>query len=568
MIKGLVGTSPPMGLLAPDSRDLELDLKEAGGFRETLKKESDPKRPPEEDSPQAERSDPTPEKPPGTKKSVDLKVKSQRERAIRKFMDSVEGEFGIPPQKMVEALAQLPEKEMELAPQQTVNQVIAKLGLEPAQAGQVRQLYKGLLNQLQQIEVRAQLPTATDQLLSQLSAERLQFNQTNKAVQGQKIQNLNDQFWMQPEPEIEPMPAQDLKDMEQALDLLKVQIGMPEKPGAQKVIGPELEKMSPEVQLKTVEDLLQLVKEKVPTEEIATIRSEVAVMPFMPQAQTKAPKLSEKLTDEILVNPEQEISQPSSDNLELSLMKRMLGLEEAGDSREWKPAEGQKSPEKKVTLTETVEVMPTLEPSQSVSLRGQELPTMAAPAPLAPLPQPTHTQRVENVQNLMNQAQVLVQKGGGEMKVEMTPEGMGSVQMKLKVLDGKVQLQMSTENKEVKKMIESSIADLKQSLATHNLAVDQVRVDVVHKTMGSSDVRQDLQGQMNDFLNQQQQRDGTRQFWQQFNENFGNRQAREGYYDAQNIRRGPTEQKLPGFSSSSTPTTLGSGRGKSLNLVA
>jgi len=73
---------------------------------------------------------------------------------------------------------------------------------------------------------------------------------------------------------------------------------------------------------------------------------------------------------------------------------------------------------------------------------------------------------------------------------------------------------------------------------------------------------------MNDFMNQQQ-RDGTKQFWQQFNENFGNRQARESYFDAQNIRTGMREQKLPGFDEGRTSNARVQGnRGRSLNLVA
>lgn len=569
MIKGLVGSGPPLGLIAPDSKDLETEIRPPGEFKQVLEKK-EPKVESTSSEPKAERSDPEPGKPTESKKSVDTKVRSQRERVIRKFMDSIEGEFGIPPQKMVEAMSQLSAKEMELAPQKTVNQVIEKLGLDSAQAGQVRQLYKGLLQQLQQIEVRAQLPTATDTLLSQLTAERQVISQNNKANQSHKVQDFNREFWMQPKShqidQVQP-EALPMADMGQALDLMQSPRGE-----IQDFVG--LEKLNPESKLKTVEELFQLVKEKVPevqlrsnqlqVQEVKQLGPESMAIPFMPRRPEVNPQVAIKPSEDIEdlsaegmqvgaaleapVNPE---------SFELSLMKRMLGLSKASEEQEEKP---------KVKSSE--DLMAQLISSDSRPLEKFELGSNAqvsASSPNGILQTPA--QKAESMQNLMNQAQVLIQKGGGEMKVEMSPEGMGSVQMKLKVIDGKVQLQMAAESKEVKKLIENSIQDLKSSLATHNLAVDQVRVDVVHQSMGSSDVRQDLQGQMNEFLNQQQ-RDGTRQFWQQFNENFGNRQARESYYDAQNIRRGPTEQTLPGFSNSSSPRVTGTSRGKSLNLVA
>jgi flagellar hook-length control protein FliK len=558
LIKGLVGSGPPLGLIAPDSKGRETENTEAKEFQQALKAEE----------PEAEKSDPSSEKPLDGKKSVDLKVKTQRERAIRKFMDSIEGDFGIPPAKMVDAMAQLPAQDMELTPQKTVNQVIDKLGLPPEQTVQVKQLYKGLLQQLQQIETRAQLPTASDAWLSQLSVERQLNNKAQKTLQSESVQKLNRDFWVQPEvqepdfqSDIEVMPR---AEMEEALKLMDAPVSFE-----------SLEKLSPEARLKTLQDLLQTVQEQVPekvinpqeiqVKDVKEWKPENLAIPFVPPRTDSTTLLKldslqpEIETDEEVLSTEASVPLKAKEveNFELSMMKRMLGISETSE----KPEHKLKSQSAEVDLSSQSFLGTDLVRAEKFDLSS----VIANSIPNSNS-QPSPAQKAENMQNLMNQAQVLVQKGGGEMKIEMTPEGMGSVQMKLKVLDGKVQLQMAADNKEVKKLIENSIQDLKTSLASHNLAVDQVRVDVVNQSMGSSDVRQDMQGQMNQFLNQQQ-RDGTRQFWQQFNENFGNRQARENFYDAQNIRRGPTEQALPGFSSSS-PRITGTGRGKSLNLVA
>ena len=556
MIKGLVGSGPPLGLIAPESKDLETENAEPKEFDKALKAEE----------PEAEQSDPSSEKPLDGKKSVDFKVKTQRERAIRKFMDSIEGDFGIPPAKMVDAMAQLPAQDMELTPQKTVNQVIDKLGLPPEQSVQVKQLYKGLLQQLQQIEVRAQLPTASDAWMSQLSLERQLSQKAHKSLQSENVQKLNQNFWMQPEilkpqvaAQIEALPR---AEMEKALQIMEAPINFE-----------SLEKLTPEARLQTLQDLLQTVQEQVPEQnvnpqdiqvkEIKEFKPENMAIPFVPvrpnvTGPVKIDQINPELeTEEEVVATDALVPMKGKEveNFELSMMKRMLGISETSE----KPQQKLKS-----NLTEVDLSSQSLAGNDLARTEKFDLSTLTSSVS-SQFSQATPAQKAENMQNLMNQAQILVQKGGGEMKIEMSPEGMGSVQMKLKVLDGKVQLQMAADNKEVKKLIENSIQDLKTSLASHNLAVDQVRVDVVNQSMGSSDVRQDLQGQMNQFLNQQQ-RDGTRQFWQQFNENFGNRQARENFYDAQNIKRGPTEQALPGFSSS--PRISGNGRGSSLNLVA
>ena len=587
MLKGLNGMSPPVNLATPDSKIVETDLKESKGFSDVLN-QKDIRRPvdvrplkaqaskvKEAESPK-EQVETTDEPTGQVKKTGDLKVRSQKERAIRKFMDSFEGEFGIPPQKMVDAMAQLTSVELEQAPEKTVNQVISQLNLNPEEHVQAKQMYVGLLDQLQQIEMRAELPVSTDHLLSQLSSDRMQVNQLKKDLTSQKIGDMNQKFWMADvakapsqaarpvegelltQQQIEKLPMQDI---ELALNTLMQKIdprSIYQQQPVEKSDGQE------QLELKTVEDLLKVIEHKIETGEIDPDSIEVQeIRVLAPLLQMKAalptkefdPKLSEKISNESLsvLSPEFDKSSMSPEGL--SIFQKVMGLDSSMTEQEQKSATGQESM-----------ASATLASQDSSLTKTFELP------PLNPLqPEPVQmgpVDKAENNQLLLNQAQVLIQKGGGEMKLEMSPEGMGSVQMRLKVMDGKVELQLSAENKEVKKVLENSIQDLKASLAAHKLVVDQVRVDVVNQTMGSSDVRQDLQNQMNDFMNQQQ-RDGTKQFWQQFNENFGNRQDRESYFDAQNIRTGMREQKLPGFGDDRASTARVQGnRGRSLNLVA
>lgn len=82
-----------------------------------------------------------------------------------------------------------------------------------------------------------------------------------------------------------------------------------------------------------------------------------------------------------------------------------------------------------------------------------------------------------NLKEILNQAQYLVTKGGGEVSVKMTPEGMGEVQLKIMMENGKMNLEMNTHDKNVQKLIQDSLSDLKSSLAAHQISVDHVTLN-------------------------------------------------------------------------------------------
>lgn len=103
-----------------------------------------------------------------------------------------------------------------------------------------------------------------------------------------------------------------------------------------------------------------------------------------------------------------------------------------------------------------------------------------------------------NIQDVISQAQFLAKKGGGEMKVKMSPEGMGDVHLKVIVEKGQVNVEMIASNSEAKKLLERGIDELKANLVSHKLHVDQIKVG------GSSDLSSQMQ-------NQHSQEDGRNQ---------------------------------------------------------
>ena len=169
-----------------------------------------------------------------------------------------------------------------------------------------------------------------------------------------------------------------------------------------------------------------------------------------------------------------------------------------------------------------------------------------------------------NAQDLVRHAQILVKQGGGEMKMQLKPEGIGEVTLKVAVKDGQVAIQMMTESDSAKKLLESNLDDLKTSLAQNKLHIDAVKIEV-----GGEMAKQRFEQSQQDASREQ-----ARQMAQDFMGQF--RQDREGFRHGfsdssafknyQQPRRNPLPEIEPVVASSvSAQKTAGERR---LNLVA
>lgn len=161
---------------------------------------------------------------------------------------------------------------------------------------------------------------------------------------------------------------------------------------------------------------------------------------------------------------------------------------------------------------------------------------------------------VMNVRNLIQNAQVLVRRGGGEMKVEMHPEGLGQVDLKVAVKEGKVDVQILAETSDTKRLLEKSIHELKASLAQQRLDVADVKVDV------TKNMDRDMNDNSSD-LNREQ----ARQFLGQFRDERD--QLRQGLFELPSMRqyKQSSSQKIqPPEPASQQPAAKNS---KRLNVV-
>lgn len=82
----------------------------------------------------------------------------------------------------------------------------------------------------------------------------------------------------------------------------------------------------------------------------------------------------------------------------------------------------------------------------------------------------------ELLQQVIQRVQVDLKPGQTEMRMNLKPENLGQLQMKLVLEDGKVTAQFLTGNQNVKEALENSLSQLRQSLQEQGLKVEKLSV--------------------------------------------------------------------------------------------
>jgi len=82
------------------------------------------------------------------------------------------------------------------------------------------------------------------------------------------------------------------------------------------------------------------------------------------------------------------------------------------------------------------------------------------------------SEKIANIRDLMDKAQLLVTKGGGSMKIELG--GGNPMSLAIKVLEGEVSIKIATENDRIRDLIAAEIPSLQESMASQNLKLTQV----------------------------------------------------------------------------------------------
>lgn len=172
--------------------------------------------------------------------------------------------------------------------------------------------------------------------------------------------------------------------------------------------------------------------------------------------------------------------------------------------------------------------------------------------------------RSENIKKLSQATETLSARGGGEVKISLAPEGIGSVQLKVRLQEGKVQLEIRAENKESQKLLENSLHELKNNLSSHQISLESVKVDVGGDYTRGDPSQSDFQQPQMDLGREQ-----ARQFMNQFRE--GNLFQKQNLFEAPGFKtyQAQRDDSLQPISREIRPRgSLNTNKGRDLNLVA
>ncbi len=495
------------------------------------------------------------------------KAPGAREEAMLEFMDSMESEFGIPPEQIVEAMALLPKDQQLQSPEQTAEQVIDTLGLPPEQAERAYSLYMGFLNQMAQNPPTPTKPELVVAVPTSQMAQNALAAKDRKANLSASLDRMNDKFFMQDRSSMatDRMTAQAPMEASQLVDKLSF-----EKAQGYPVLQPDLKGIpnSKSELMPHDPNLMQTSQDQQGADPMNTLMAKLAAVGASaaalgeaaagagqaqnaqgskaqggPEGQPGAGGLTglTGLTGSAAAaimsgNENSGFGSDSSAESEGGDFSRTDGLEGLGRGHEGMKTEG------KLGFQELLQASTT-----SVAGGKNNEVTNA------------------NIEKLMNQAQIIARKGGGEATIRMTPEGLGKVELRVIVKDGRVNVEMATETREARKMIESSLSDLKMGLAGHKLSLDSLKVD----TSLQSSADQLNQQQKNPDQRPDQGRDQARQMFQQFrDENFS---RREPFFEMSGSKAYRTASRAVDPLSPATEAKVQrsvEGRGERMNLVA
>lgn len=418
------------------------------------------------------------------------------QEAVSEFVEQMQEQFGITPEQIVAAFSQLSPQVLAAPVSESTQAFVNELPLSADQKPQVAALYSQMLEQSGD-QVFSEQMTGNQQ--TAVGTQVLGQKEYNQQVLDKSLREMNQQFFQNAKVENKSEGKVSVAGMTAATGSLAT---------AQSANGGAASVSSSGI----AQGKLSPVGEKSsdsPGSAAAAFYSGMTSA-LGSEGQTA----SSQQGGEFGSQQQQQQSQSSASQLKSQTPIMAAGAftpeiakaKAAGEGKETKALKGD-------------DLLNALNGSLSHGLTSTKLADTAALSAGAMLPgavQPNAEDKTVNIQNLIKQAQVIIKEGGGEMKLEMSPEGMGQVNLKVAVENGQVNIQMITQNKEAKKMIEEGLSELKASLAAHKLQVDTLKVDL------SEGVSKQMQEQLSDHKQNQ-----AREFAQNFLGNM--REERQGF---------------------------------------
>lgn len=124
----------------------------------------------------------------------------------------------------------------------------------------------------------------------------------------------------------------------------------------------------------------------------------------------------------------------------------------------------------------------------------------------------------QNQSKIDQAAELLIEQGGGTARIKLSPEGMGEIELRIRVQGDQVNVHFVADNVETKEMFEKSIEKLRNQLESQNLKVDSLNVQIAEvKSSQSTDSGRDQNqpnpnlGLLRDMMNQSRHESFARQ---------------------------------------------------------
>ncbi len=443
--------------------------------------------------------------------TADLSMTAQSEEFIRSssmqdFLSQMKSEFGIQPESVIKAFANLSPEALAASPDDSAQQLLAGLGLKPEQMPKAERLYRDMLNVTGESALNETMAgIGAGVTMKVLSEQEVALEKLQKS-----ITSLNDSFAIRaPKSDAAVAPPENVLN----------DAGATVPSHAKRDIGASL-------------------KEAIEGSDVnpaqAPSKSELGIASVLASASMMGGKNSENGQSSQSSSQEgnKDASRPTSD---VKLESIESALRDAGFSI---PTTSEKPATPLAAGTSTALATAMLNQSDDASMKS-------------------------NAQDVVRNAQILLRNGGGEMKMQLKPEGVGEIHLKVAVKDGQVAVQMLTESDSAKKMLENGIEDLKTSLAQNKLHVDALKIEV-----GTEMAKQRFEQSQ-----QEAGREQARQLAQDFLGSF--RQDREsfrqGFADQSGLRsygqpRRPTPPEMDQVAASSSSNKEKNSR--RLDLVA
>jgi len=448
-------------------------------------------------------------------------------KPIAQFMASLESELGVKPDRLIQAFKELSQDGLRTTPKETMGVVVKKLGLNPQEEARATELFSKMLSELQTNRKQVITPALLVALVgaaalgapkvdgtdeSRLGKSSLKGRSQEGVTQTRNVLGDNPNSQLRDEKVREASQSNHLESHSAAplaSYLAETSDNQSEALDGDKVKAPQSgSRVTPQPSLQHSSRFSDLVsgqsnQDGSPLATLPTNQSNTGM-----DVSTQSPVQQDRMmTPATLISNSMTGQSSFANRAEVKDMGK--GIKE--DKLSIKNVEDSSSVSSQTSAPQLT--AHDLTPAKA-DLSGAVVGGGAAASEL----KGGQDAKQEAIRSIVNQAQMLAQKGGGEIRMSLKPDHLGEIQLKVAMEGNRVNIQMTTERGEVKKLIEQSANDLRHGLAGHNLSMDKLDVSVGQRdTQGFSRGQPDF-GAARDFANNfHQQQNNRREFTETLN---------------------------------------------------